>query len=102
MSETTALRSLKEFCAAVVRQFGAEYFRSPNVANLSNIEIQLRRVGSIGCMGMVDCASFTWKMCPIALQGIYTARKAHEKPECFIEIMCDIALHVWYLFCGLP
>lgn len=69
LSETTALRSLREFCRGVVAAFGMEYLRAPTQIDLQRIEARFAQVGFPGCMGCVDCTGWDWENAPKAHQG---------------------------------
>ena len=56
--ESTALRSMKEFCRSVVSCFEGEFLRDPTEDELLMIERHFSRVGLPGCIGCVECAGW--------------------------------------------
>lgn len=71
ISETTAMESMKRFCAAVRLEFASYYLRQPIEADL---EKQLAINADRGFPGMFmspDCMHYEWKNCHLAWQGDY-------------------------------
>jgi hypothetical protein len=59
LSESIISDCLKHFCTAVVKRFASEYPRSPTLDDLQDIEAEYRKLGFPGCVGCLDCASWT-------------------------------------------
>jgi Plant transposon protein len=100
VSESTASECLKRFCAAVSAALGKEYLRNPMAQELARIESEYAALGYPGCIGCVDCASWEWDNCPVALQGNH--RGKGKKAECRVEVVCDDYLYIWHLLFGTP
>ena len=100
ISETTAQLCPDEFAIAMITCFGAEYLCAPTAEDLVRIEKQFRGVGFPGCIGAVDCAGWTWKNCPKALQGSFVGKDG--KPTMRLEAICDLDLWCWHLQFGFP
>jgi Plant transposon protein len=100
VSETVALKSMKQFVTSVTRIFGATYLREPTGDDLVRIERAFSEVGFPGCIGCLDCAGWAWKNCPRALQGIHVGKDG--KPHLRLECVCDLDLYIWHLSFGYP
>ena len=100
MAESTARRSLTEFCRSVDRCFAKQYLREPTLADMKKMERRFAAVGFPGCIGVVDCAGWTWDNCPKALQGIMVGKDS--VPTIRMEVVADLDLHIWHCFFGLP
>ena len=100
VSETTSSRCLESFCQSVTSCFGHIYLRSPNQDDLVKIEKRFREAGFPGCIGCLDCAGWTWKNCPKALQGIMKGKDG--VPSVRMEVICDLDLWVWSFQFGMP
>lgn len=100
VSETTARKCLVEFCTSVLNCFASLYLREPNISDLERIERQFARAGFPGCIGCLDCAGWSWKNCPVALQGIMKGKDG--EPTLRMEAICDLDLWVWSFQFGLP
>ena len=99
IGESTARKSLSEFCKSVVSRF-AWYLREPSLEDMKRIESQFSSVGFPGCIGVVDCAGWDWANYPKALQGIMVGKESI--PTIRMEVIADLDLHIWHLFFGLP
>ena len=100
ISQTTGAMCLRSFCRVIVNRFSAEYLRQPTQDDLRRIEGQFRRAGFPGCIGAVDCAGWTWKNCPKALQGLMVGKDG--VPTLRMEAICDLDLWVWHFQFGFP
>ena len=59
IAETTTIRSLKKFVAAVVVIFSEEYLRSPNNKDIARLLAHDQNRGFLGMLGSIDCMH--WK-----------------------------------------
>ena len=100
VSETTASLCLHEFCKSIVDCFGERYLRDPDEEDIRRIEKQFAAVGFPGCLGCLDCAGWTWKNCPKALQGAMNGKEGC--PTLRMEVICDLDLWIWSFQFGLP
>ncbi len=67
IGETTAILSLKKFCASVIDVFGGQYLRAPTNNDVNKLlDIRAAR-GLPGMLGSVDCMHWTWKI--VRLRG---------------------------------
>jgi Plant transposon protein len=100
ISETTASESLTRFSLCVVPCFGSEFLRAPTQYDLKTVEEKFALSGFPGCFGAVDCASWTWKNCPKALQGIHVGKDG--VPVLRMEVVCDLDLWIRGSSFGFP
>jgi Plant transposon protein len=100
LAESTNLLTLKMFAEGVVVTFEAEWLRLPNEEEIRRIEKEYANLGFPGCLGCVDCASWSWEMSPIGWQGMYKGKDS--KPAVRMEIICDDFLRIWWLNYGSP
>ena len=62
MGESTILKSLRKFVAAVVKRFESAYLRMPTSEEVvSNMSVNARR-GFPGMFGSIDCMHWFWKV----------------------------------------
>lgn len=100
IGDSTAVKSLKEFCQSVVACFAADYLRSPTADDLKRIERQVRDVGFPGCMGCLDCAGWEWDQCPKDFQRIMIGNEG--VPCLWMKVICGLDLRIWHLYFGSP
>lgn len=90
---------MKEFCRAVVSEFKEQFLRRPTGVKIIRIEHQFAEVGFLRFFGCIDCSSCVWWLCPKAEHDITVAK---DKVLCLkMEVVCDLDMKVWSLFCGL-
>jgi hypothetical protein len=100
LSESTISECLKHFCAAVVNRFASNYLRSSTLEDLQAIEAEYCKLDFPGCIGCLDCVSWSWDKCPVVDQGRYGGRD--KNPNVRMEVICDDKLRIWHLFFGVP
>lgn len=100
LGESTALKSMKKFCAAVVEVFGEEYLRRPNEEDTERLLEENKKRGFPGMLGSLDCMHWTWKNCPTAYHGQYTGKE--KKPTLILEAVSSYDLWIWHAHFGLP
>lgn len=100
IGESTALMSLKDFCRAVVAAFDKDYLSTPKGVDIIRIEQQFAEVVFPGCVGCVDCSKWELCACPKAEHGITVGKD--QALSLKMELVCDLDIRVWSLFCGLP
>lgn len=100
VSESTAAECMSKFCEAVVCHFSAEYLRSPTAEDIARVEGQFRAAGFPGCIGCVDCAGWSWKNAPKAMQGSLIGKDG--APCLRMEVVCDLSLWIWHFQFGFP
>lgn len=98
--ETLNLESLKRLTRAIVNCFESTWLRYPTEDEVTQIEVHYAKLGFPGCIGAVDCASWDWDRCPVALQGQY--KGMNKKPNCRMEVVSDDKLRIWHLMFGAP
>ena len=96
--ESLNLKSLKRLTRAIVACFESTWLSYPNESEILEIEATYSRLGFPGCIGAVDCASWEWDKCPVALQGQY--KGFNKKPNCRMEVVCDEKLRIWHVMFG--
>jgi hypothetical protein len=100
MSETSAMKSMKHFCRAVVALFGEEYLRTPNAEDLMRLTQQNAMRGFPGMVGSIDCMHWKWKNCPTAWKGIFTGKE--DGATVVLEAIASYDLWIWHAFFGTP
>lgn len=100
LGESTIANCLREFCQGVVRQFGAEWLRLPDVDEMKKLSKEFGDLGFPGCLGSVDCASWEWDACPVGWQG--QCKGKDKCPTVRMEVVCDDFLRIWHLNFGSP
>lgn len=101
MSESTALKTLKRFCKAVVdSDFGKIYLREPNEDDIRRILIFNETRGFKGLFGSLDCMHWEWKNCPKAWHGQYKGKR--DAPTVVLEAVASYDLWIWHHFFGTP
>jgi hypothetical protein len=69
-SESTAMKSLKQFCIAVRAKFEAYHLRQPTRADFEKqLSINVDR-GFLGMIASLDCMHYEWKNCPVACRDV--------------------------------
>jgi hypothetical protein len=99
LAESTNLLRLKKVAEVIFCRFAAEWLRLPKIDEIAVIERHYRALGYQGCIGCVDCASWSWAMCPIGWQGLFGKDK---KPTIRMEVICDDYLILWWMNFGAP
>jgi hypothetical protein len=100
IGESTAIESMKRFCAAVRACFGATYMRKPTRSDIINqMRINEER-GWPGMFGSLDCMHWGWKNCPVAWQGQFQDKDGNR--SIILEAIADQSLWIWHAFFGLP
>ncbi|PXF47995.1 hypothetical protein BWQ96_02186 [Gracilariopsis chorda] len=66
---STNMECLKRFSYAVVDTFEGEWLQYLNEEHIVKIEDSYCSLGFPGSLDYVDCASWEWDKCPVALQG---------------------------------
>ena len=100
IGESTAVESMKRFCAGVVTCFMKEYIRLPNEGELRRISAQNAKRGFPGCVGSIDCMRWKWKNCPTAFHGQYIGKE--KVPSIVMEGVADEELWFHHVFFGIP
>ncbi|WVZ94730.1 hypothetical protein U9M48_040594, partial [Paspalum notatum var. saurae] len=73
MSESTVLKTLKEFANTVIAVYEKEYLRPPRPHELQTILKQNEARGFPGMIGSIDCMHWEWENCPTAWAGVCKA-----------------------------
>lgn len=100
MVESTARRSLTEFCKSVDRCFAKTYLRNPTLADVKKMERQFSAFGFHDCIGVVDCAGWNWENCPKALQWIMVGKES--VPAIGMDVVSDLDLPIWHCLFWSP
>ena len=69
LSETSSLKSMDNFCNAVVSIFSEEYLRHPTPEDLERLLNIGAKRGFPGMLGSLDCMHWQWKNCPSGWAG---------------------------------
>ncbi len=92
--------ALKAFCKCTNDSFAAQYLRSPTTNDLRMVEDRFASAGFPGCIGVCGIAQGgTWDNCPKALSGLLSGKDKVQKLK--MEVICDLDLYIWHIFCGL-
>jgi Plant transposon protein len=85
--ESVMFATLKQFCAAIVDEFGDEYLREPTENDMKRILVINESRGFPGCLGSLDCQHWEWKNCPVAWAGQFKGKE--KKPTVAMEAIAD-------------
>ena len=100
IAESTALKCLKLFAAAVVDIFSEVYLRQPTADDIERHLIVNAKRGFPGMFGSLDCTHWVWKNCPVAWQGQFQDRKGTR--SLIMEAIATHDLWIWHAFIGIP
>ena len=100
IGETTTIECVKRFCQGVVEIFGPEYFRSPNVTDISRLLWKANQRDFPRMLGSLDCMHWAWKKCPTAYHRMYTGHV--HRPTIVLEAVASYDLWIWHAFFGMP
>lgn len=75
IAESTTRKAFFSFIDLMKEEFGSEYLRVPNKADLQRILAINQRRGFPGCVGSWDCRHWQWKNCPIAWAGQFKGKE---------------------------
>lgn len=100
IAESTAMKSMKKFCTAVVEIFGSEYLRTPTEEDIQHILAENAARGFPGMLGSLDCMHWKWKNCPTAWHGSHVNGKIGA-PTLILEAVATRNLWIWHCFFGM-
>eukprot|EP00918_Siedleckia_nematoides_P086144 GHVU01189648.1.p1 GENE.GHVU01189648.1~~GHVU01189648.1.p1 ORF type:complete len:440 (-),score=40.95 GHVU01189648.1:153-1472(-) len=100
IGESTTLEALSRFCVAVIQRFGEEYLRQPTQQDVEHYMRVNENRGFPGMFGSLDCTHWTWKNCPVALQGQYQDRAGDR--SVVMEAVTTGDLWIWHAYIGMP
>jgi hypothetical protein len=100
MSESTVMKCMGRFCAAMRAEYGEYHLRKPTYEDCwEQLAINETR-GFFGMFGSIDCMYYEWKNCPVAWQGDFGDWDG--KKSIILEAVTDQNLYIWYIYFGLP
>ncbi|XP_047954984.1 uncharacterized protein LOC125201080 [Salvia hispanica] len=100
ISESSAIKSLKCFCRAIIEIFSTQYLRSPTTNDIARLLYIGEQRGFPGMLGSLDCMHWKWKNCPTGWSGSYSGRSG--SPTIILEAVADYDLWIWHAYFGLP
>jgi hypothetical protein len=101
IGESTAIKGLKRFCAAVIDVFVDEYLRAPTKNDIQRLLAMHRERWFVGMLGSFGCMHWGWEKCPTtAWSGQYTGKES--KPTIVLEAVASQDLWIWHAFVGMP
>ncbi|XP_042023931.1 putative nuclease HARBI1 [Salvia splendens] len=100
LSESSAIKSLKRFCRAIIEVFSTQYLRSPTTSDIARLLYIGEQRGFPGMLGSLDCMHWKWKNCPTGWSGSYSGRSG--SPTIILEAVADYDLWIWHAYFGLP
>jgi hypothetical protein len=100
IGESTARKTLRHFCRAVIDVFGPTYLRKPNAADVARLLQQGEDCGFPGKLGSMDCMHWPWRNCPTSWKGQFTGRNKH--PSLILEAVASHDLWIWHAYFGMP
>ncbi|XP_042058643.1 uncharacterized protein LOC121803008 isoform X2 [Salvia splendens] len=100
ISESSAIKSLKRFCRAIIEVFSTQYLRSPTTNDIARPLYIGEQRGFPGILGSLDCMHWKWKNCPAGWSGSYSGRSG--SPTIILEAVADYDLWIWHAYFGLP
>ncbi|KAH9111989.1 hypothetical protein LEN26_013342 [Aphanomyces euteiches] len=83
LAESTAMKYMKLFCAAVVKTYQEHYLRQPSTEDIQRILATNAERGFPGMVGSLDCMHWFWEKCPRAWSGQVTGKDG--KPSIVLE-----------------
>ncbi|XP_021717880.1 putative nuclease HARBI1 [Chenopodium quinoa] len=100
ISEASSRLALQNFTEGVINQFGDQYLRRPNIADMERFLRIGEERGFPGMIGSIDCMHWEWKNCPHAWKGQYQGRAGVS--TLVLEAVADRDLWIWHSFFGMP
>ncbi|XP_047965847.1 uncharacterized protein LOC125210333 [Salvia hispanica] len=101
MGETTALKTLRQFCKGIKELFKGEYLRKPTAEECQRL---INTHGTVhhfpGMMGSIDCMHWEWKNCPVAWKGQFTSGFKGRHPTMILEAVADYRLRICFVANG--
>ncbi|XP_047942715.1 uncharacterized protein LOC125189484 [Salvia hispanica] len=95
MGETTALKTLRQFCKSIKAIFKGEYLRKPTGEECQRL---INMHGTVhhfpGMMGNIDCMHWEWRNCPVAWKGQFTSGLKGRHPTMILEVVADYRLRI--------
>ena len=102
MGETTALKTLRQFCKGIKELFKGEYLRKPTAEECQRL---INMHGTVhhfpGMMGSIDCMHWEWRNCPVAWKGQFTSGFKGRHPTMILEAVADYRLRIWHAYFGV-
>ena len=99
ISESSAIKSLKRFCRAIIEIFSTQYLRSPTTNDIARLLYIGEQHGFPAMLGSLDCMHWKWKNCPTGWSGSYSGRSG--SPTIILEAVADYDLWIWHAYFGL-
>lgn len=100
IAQTTVLESFKKFIRVIPEVYGAEYLRTPTVADLQRLLRKAKKRGFPGMLGSLDCMHWEWKNCPVGQQGAYQGH--YHTPTVILEAVAGYDTWIWHANFGFP
>ncbi|XP_047949428.1 uncharacterized protein LOC125195298 [Salvia hispanica] len=101
MGETTALKTLRQFCKGIKELFKGEYLRKPTAEECQRL---INMHGTMhhfpGMRGSIDCMHWEWRNCPVAWKGQFTSGFKGRHPMMILEAVADYRLRICFVANG--
>lgn len=94
------MKCMKTLCQDIVVSYEGEWLRLPNKEELLSIEKDYCELGFPGCVGVVDCAGWSWEHCSVGWQALSAGKEG--KLSCRMKVVSDDKLQIWHLNSGIP
>ncbi|XP_076927395.1 uncharacterized protein LOC143590946 [Bidens hawaiensis] len=101
MYERTARESMCKFCKYVIKIYGNQYLRKPNLNDIQQLyEVHESKHGFPEMLGSLYCMHWEWFNCPTAWRGQYL-RGDHRHPTVALEVVASQDLWIWHVYFGV-
>jgi hypothetical protein len=97
LARSTALDYLEKFCEGIIRCYGDEFCRRPNIVDTQRL---LAKAEERGFPGSIDCMHWQWRNCPVAYAGQFT-RGDIKHPTIILEAVASYDRWIWHAFFGV-
>ena len=96
MSENAIRVGTEVFCQTLLSTpLKDKYLRPMSRSDAMKVaELHLRKFGTPGCMGALDCMHWIWDMCPVGWQGRFKGKEKHA--SIVFEALGDYNLWIWH------
>ncbi|XP_047977875.1 uncharacterized protein LOC125219839 isoform X1 [Salvia hispanica] len=97
LSESSAIKSLKRFCRAIMEIFSTQYLRAPTSSDIARLLYIGEHHGFPGMLGSLGCMHWKWQNCPTGWSSSHCGN-----PTIILEAIADYDLWIWHAYFGFP
>lgn len=92
LSESSAIKSLKRFCSAIIEIFSTQYLRAPTSSDIARLLYIGEQHGFPGMLGSLGCMHWKWQNCPTGWSSSRSGRSGN--PTIILEAIADYDLWI--------